>query len=100
MQVRLTAHSQSHRLRERMEEAGVRHGQEVRADVRGVRVELTTPEWFTRWDKIKADVFFCAVAPSRCAGWPSKAMVGHCPTGRPSMGCRFLMKEDTICSTC
>ena len=62
MQVHLTAHSQSHRLRERMEEAGVRHGQEVRADVRGVRVELTTPEWFTRWDKIKADVFFCAVS--------------------------------------
>jgi hypothetical protein len=46
-----------------MAEAGVGHGHEVRADVRGVRVQLTSPDWFTRWGRIKADVFFCGVSP-------------------------------------
>jgi hypothetical protein len=61
MEVRVAAHSQSHRLRERMAEARVRHGEEVRADVRGVRVQLASPEWLSRREKVRADVFFCGI---------------------------------------
>jgi hypothetical protein len=63
MEARVTAYSQSHRLKERMTEAEVRHGQEIRADVRGVRVQLASPEWFARRDTIKGDVFFCTMGP-------------------------------------
>ena len=61
MEARVTAYSQSHRLRERMAEADVHHGQEIRADVRGVRVRLASPEWFARREAIKGDVFFCTM---------------------------------------
>jgi len=63
MEARVTAYSQSHRLRERMAEADVRHGQEVRADVRGVRVQLASPAWIGRRDIVKGDVFFCTMGP-------------------------------------
>jgi hypothetical protein len=63
MEARVTAYSQSHRLRERMAEADVRHCQEVRADVRGVRVQLTNPAWIGRRDRVKGDVFFCTMGP-------------------------------------
>lgn len=63
MEARVTAYSQSHRLKERMSEAEVRHGQEIRADVRGVRVQLAGPEWFARGGKVKGDVFFCNMGP-------------------------------------
>ena len=63
MEARVTAYSQSHRLRERMAEADVRHGQEVRADVRGVRVQLASPGWIGRRDIVKGDVFFCTMGP-------------------------------------
>jgi hypothetical protein len=63
MEARVTAYSQSHRLRERMADAEVRHGQEVRADVRGVRVQLAAPAWIRRRDIVKGDVFFCAMGP-------------------------------------
>jgi hypothetical protein len=63
MEARVTAYSQSHRLKERMSEAEVRHGQEIRADVRGVRVQLASPEWFARGGKVKGDVFFCNMGP-------------------------------------
>ncbi|HEX2219931.1 MAG TPA: hypothetical protein VHG35_14095 [Gemmatimonadales bacterium] len=46
-----------------MTEADIRHGQEIRADVRGVRVQLASPEWFTRGGKVKGDVFFCTMGP-------------------------------------
>lgn len=65
MEVRVTAQSQSHRLRARMAEAEVRHGQEIRADLRGVRVELSPPVWYSGRDKVKADVFFCGIGPVR-----------------------------------
>jgi hypothetical protein len=38
MEPRVFAHSQSYRLRERMAEAAMGHGQEVRADLPGIRV--------------------------------------------------------------
>jgi hypothetical protein len=63
MEARVTAYSQSHRLRERMAEAEVRHGEEVRADVRGVRVQLAAPAWIGRRDVVKGDVFFCTMGP-------------------------------------
>jgi hypothetical protein len=63
MEARVTAYSQSNRLRDRMAEADVRHGQEVRADVRGVRVQLASPAWFGRHDIVKGDVFFCTMGP-------------------------------------
>jgi hypothetical protein len=63
MEARVTAYSQSHRLRERMADAEVRHGQEVRADVRGVRVQLAAPAWIGRRDIVKGDVFFCTMGP-------------------------------------
>jgi hypothetical protein len=44
-----------------MERAEVRHGQEVRADVRGVRVQLAAPAWMGRRDSVKGDVFFCTM---------------------------------------
>jgi hypothetical protein len=63
MEARVTAYSQSHRLRERMAEADVRHGQEIRADVRGVRVQLASAGWGGRRDSVKGDVFFCTMGP-------------------------------------
>jgi hypothetical protein len=63
MEARVTAYSQSHRLRERMAEADVHHGEEIRADVRGVRVQLASPAWIGRRDVVKGDVFFCTMGP-------------------------------------
>lgn len=68
MEIRVTAQSQSHRLRERMAEAQVGHGQEIRADLQGVRVELRPPAWYSGRDKVNADVFFCAMGPVRVRG--------------------------------
>lgn len=61
MEARVAAYSQSDRLRERMVEAQVRHGQEVRADVRGVRVQVAPPAWIGRREHVRGDVFFCTV---------------------------------------
>jgi hypothetical protein len=63
MEARVTAYSQSNRLRERMADAKVRHGEEVRADVRGVRVQLAGPAWIGRRNIVKGDVFFCTMGP-------------------------------------
>lgn len=65
MEGRVTAYSQSHRLRERMAEADVHHGQEIRADLRGVRVQVASPEWFARRERVKGDVFFCTMGAVR-----------------------------------
>ena len=62
MEVRVAAYSQSDRLRERMAEAQVRHGQEVRADVRGVRVQVAPPAWIGKREQVRGDVFFCTVS--------------------------------------
>jgi hypothetical protein len=41
MEARVTADSQVDRLKERMEQAKVRHGQEIRADLPGIRVSAS-----------------------------------------------------------
>lgn len=55
MQAHVTAASQSFKLRERMEEADIRHGQEVRADIANVRVLAATGH--------RGEIFFCNMRP-------------------------------------
>ena len=65
MEARVTASSQTDRLREGMEKAAVQHGQEIRADLPGIRVVASAPKGFTAGDKAKGEVFFCAMGPIR-----------------------------------
>jgi hypothetical protein len=65
MEARVTAHSQAYRLRERMAQAKVQHGQEIRADVPGIRVMAMAREWFTARHRGKGEVFFCTIGPIR-----------------------------------
>jgi hypothetical protein len=65
MEARVTAYSQAHRLRERMMEAEVRHGQEIRADLPGIRVVAMGRNWFTGRSNGKGEVFFCTMGPIR-----------------------------------
>jgi hypothetical protein len=65
MEARVTAHSQAYRLRERMAQAKVQHGQEIRADVPGIRVLAMAREWFTTRHRGKGEVFFCSMGPIR-----------------------------------
>jgi hypothetical protein len=65
MEARVTAYSQADRLRERMEQAEVRHGQEIRADLPGIRVTALSRNWFTGRPTGKAEVFFCTMGPIR-----------------------------------
>ena len=58
METRVTANSQAYRLKARMEEAEVWHGQEIRADLPGIRVSAPL-----RADK--GVVFFCSMGPIR-----------------------------------
>lgn len=57
MQAHVTAASQTFRLKERMEEANIKHGQEVRADVSNVRVLAGVGG--------RGQVFFCNMGPIR-----------------------------------
>ncbi len=70
MEARITAHSQPYRLRERMEEAQVRHGTDVRVDLPGVRVMAFADSWFSSiagaffnapTGSREGEVFFCNV---------------------------------------
>jgi hypothetical protein len=65
MEARVTAHSQAYRLRERMAQAKVQHGQEIRADVPGIGVMAMAREWFTARHRGKGEVFFCTIGPIR-----------------------------------
>ena len=65
MEARVTSYSQVDRLREGMEKAAVRHGQEIRADLPGIRVMAMPRNWFTGRDKRKGEVFFCTMGPIR-----------------------------------
>ena len=65
MEARVTAYSQAHRLRERMEQAEVRHGQEIRADLPGIRVTAMSHNWFTGRPLGNGEVFFCSMGPIR-----------------------------------
>ena len=66
MEAHVTAHSQADWLRERMAQAEVQHGQEIRADLPGIGVTTTMArDWFTARHKGKAEVFFCTMGPIR-----------------------------------
>jgi hypothetical protein len=65
MEPRVFAHSQSYRLRERMKEAEIRHGQEVRADLTGIRVTPAVEGWRTTPDPNTGAIFFCSMGPIR-----------------------------------
>jgi hypothetical protein len=61
MEPRVMAHSQSHRLRERMVEAEIRHGQEVRADLPGIRVSAEIDGSRTTATPQRGIIFFCTM---------------------------------------
>jgi hypothetical protein len=65
MEPRVFAHSQTYRLRERMREAEIRHGQEVRADLPGIRVTAALEGWRTTPDSNIGAIFFCTMGPIR-----------------------------------
>jgi hypothetical protein len=65
MEARVTANSQVYRLRERMEQAEVRHGQEIRADLPGIRVRASAGAWLTERQGSKGEVFFCTMGAIR-----------------------------------
>lgn len=67
MQTRVTAQSQSYQLRQRLQEAGIGHGQEIRADLSGVRVMAPSGAFtgLQHWLRPEtagsgqADIYFC-----------------------------------------
>jgi hypothetical protein len=61
MEPRVMAHSQTHRLRERMAEAAIGHGQEVRADLPGIRVTAHMADWRSEPDPAIGVIFFCTM---------------------------------------
>jgi hypothetical protein len=65
MEARVTAYSQADRLREGMEKAAVRHGQEIRADLPGIKVIASARKWFAARDTGKGEVLFCTMGPVR-----------------------------------
>src|SRR5713226_1516076 len=65
MEARVTAHSQAHRLRERMAQGKVQDGEEIRADLPGIGVIAMPRDWFTARHTGKGEVFFCTMGPIR-----------------------------------
>jgi hypothetical protein len=65
MEPRVMAHSQSYRLRERMAEAAIGHGQEVRADLPGIRVTAEFADWRQAPDRSVGVIFFCTMGSIR-----------------------------------
>ena len=63
MEARVTSYSQGYRLRERMQEAEVRHGEEIRADLPGIMVGAEGRNWFLGRRTGRAEVFFCTMGP-------------------------------------
>jgi hypothetical protein len=61
MEPRVMAHSQTYRLRERMNEAQIRHGQEVRADLPGIRVTAEAEGWRSAPEPKRGVIFFCTM---------------------------------------
>lgn len=59
MEPRVMAHSQTYRLRERMAEAAIGHGQEVRADLPGIRVTADMAYARSAPDRNRGVIFFC-----------------------------------------
>jgi hypothetical protein len=48
-----------------MTQAEVKHGQEIRADVPGIKVTAMGRNWFTGRSNGKGEVFFCNMGPVR-----------------------------------
>src|SRR5918996_3874933 len=65
MEARVTAYSQAYRLRDQMQQADVRHGQEIRADLPGIKVSAATGGWIGARHGGKGEVFFCDMGPIR-----------------------------------
>jgi hypothetical protein len=65
MEARVTAYSQAHQLRERMQRAEVQHGQEIRADLPGIKVSAAVSAWLGVRQGGKGEVFFCNMGPIR-----------------------------------
>jgi len=65
MEPRVMAHSQAYRLKERMTEAEIRHGQEVRADLPGIRVAAEAPGWRGAPEPQRGVIFFCTMGAIR-----------------------------------
>jgi hypothetical protein len=65
MEPRVFAHSQTYRLRERMSDAEIRHGQEVRADLPGIRVTAALDGWRSTPDPNVGTIFFCTMGRIR-----------------------------------
>jgi hypothetical protein len=65
MEPRVMAHSQTYRLRERMAEAAIGHGQEVRADLPGIRVSAQVADWRSAPDPKVGVIFFCTMGSIR-----------------------------------
>ncbi len=65
MQPRVMAYSQTYRLRERMAEAAIGHGQEVRADLPGIRVTAEMADWRSAPEPSVGAIFFCTMGSIR-----------------------------------
>jgi hypothetical protein len=65
MEPRVFAHSQTYRLRERMSEADIRHGQEVRADLPGIRVGVAAGSWGIDPNSNIGAIYFCTMGEIR-----------------------------------
>jgi hypothetical protein len=63
MEPRVMAHSQTHRLRERMGEAAIEHGQSARVDLPGIRVGSVPATWSGAANPGTGIVFFCTMGP-------------------------------------
>ena len=63
MEPRVTAYSQTYRLRERMGEASIEHGQEVRADLPGIRVTAAGADRHGAPAAGLGTIFFCTMGP-------------------------------------
>jgi hypothetical protein len=61
MEPRVMASSQTYRLRERMGEAAIQHGQAARVDLPGIRVTATA--WSGAPSPDAGTVFFCTMGP-------------------------------------
>jgi hypothetical protein len=92
MEPRVMAHSQSHRLRERMVEAAISHGQEVRADLPGIRITADVDGWRTTAEQQRGIVFFCTmgaitvrevIAPGDSQPLPTEAIVEGLVVSQP-----------------
>jgi hypothetical protein len=65
MEPRVMTHSQTHRLRERMGEAAIKHGQEVRVDLPGIRVTAAPTVSSAAPNRELGTIFFCTMGPIR-----------------------------------